>query len=141
MTFWDTSALLALVLHEPRMEHVARVLAADRELAVWWATKVEATAGICRSRSDGSSGKPTISALAVALERLLRDAYEIGPTEEIRDTACRLLRVHPLRAADALQLSAALVWAEHRPLGRGFVCLDARLREAAEREGFDVTPG
>jgi predicted nucleic acid-binding protein len=57
------------------------------------------------------------------------------PSQEVRDQARRVLRVHPLRAADALQLAAALVWK-----GRHFVCFDQRLREAAQREGFRLFP-
>jgi hypothetical protein len=47
----------------------------------------------------------------------------------------RLLRVHPLRAAGALQLAAALEWAGAPPDGE-LVTFDERLREAAVREGF-----
>jgi len=63
----------------------------------------------------------------------------MSPDEEVRRQARRLLRVHPLRAADALQLGAAIVWAG-RYEGREFVSLDARLREAARLEGFAVLP-
>ncbi len=52
-----------------------------------------------------------------------------------RDSAKRFLRVHDLRAADALQLAA-----ESRPSTLAFVCLDARLLDAAQREGFATTP-
>jgi hypothetical protein len=65
----------------------------------------------------------------------------VSPSSAIRDAAIRLVRVHPLGAADALQLAAALVWAEARPEGREFVVLDRRLGEAAAREGFVVLPG
>ena len=41
---------------------------------------------------------------------------------------------------DSLQLAAALVWADHRPTGLGFACLDRRLRRAAAQEGFEVLP-
>ena len=46
----------------------------------------------------------------------------------------------PLRAGDALQLSAALTWTEDAPRGETFVCLDARLRDAASRQGFAIRP-
>jgi hypothetical protein len=52
--------------------------------------------------------------------------------------AQRLLRVHPLRAADSLQLAAALAIAGDDPAELGFVCLDQRLVEAARKEGLDV---
>jgi hypothetical protein len=56
----------------------------------------------------------------------------------VRRTAERLLRTHPLRAADALQLAAALIAADHDPTSLAIVCLDERLRVAARREGFIV---
>jgi hypothetical protein len=65
---------------------------------------------------------------------------EVEPAAALRERAVRLLSSHNLRAADALQLAAALVWAEERPAGRVFVCLDARLREAARLDGFTVLP-
>lgn len=61
-------------------------------------------------------------------------------TEAVRQRAKRLLMVHPLRAADALQLAAALVWAAESPQGLELVCLDRRLKEAALKEGFTVLP-
>jgi hypothetical protein len=46
--------------------------------------------------------------------------------------------MHPLRAADSLQLAAALVAADHDPTTLELVCLDARLATADRREGFRV---
>jgi hypothetical protein len=71
------------------------------------------------------------------LDRLRASWLEIEPSEALRQGAMRLLRVHPLRAADTLQLAAALVWAGIAA-GRGFVTLDQRLADAARAEGFDV---
>jgi len=66
---------------------------------------------------------------------------EISPSAAVRDRARRLLRVHSLRAGDALQLAAALVAAEGRPGTLPFVSLDDRQRRAADREGLDVVDG
>jgi hypothetical protein len=49
--------------------------------------------------------------------------------------------VHPLRAADSLQLAAAIIAAEREPTTLEFVSLDDRLGEAASREGFRVVRG
>jgi predicted nucleic acid-binding protein len=65
---------------------------------------------------------------------------EMQPTARLRQHAQRLLRVHPLRAADALQLAAALTAARGDPSMLELVCLDQRLTEAAHREGFRVLP-
>jgi hypothetical protein len=69
----------------------------------------------------------------------LRDSWqEIAPTPQVREQAERLVRVHPLRAADALQLAAGLVAADFRPGSLTFVTLDERLARTAQREGFAV---
>ena len=81
--------------------------------------------------------------LETALQRLdllVDHSDTIAATEDVRRRAGRLLAVHPLRAADALQLSAALVFCEDDPTGESFVCLDDRLRGVAMSEGFQLLP-
>jgi predicted nucleic acid-binding protein len=82
----------------------------------------------------------TKSRLTTSLDRLAVAWTEVEPSQEVREQARRALRLHPLRAADALQLAAALVWIQGQPGGQHFVCLDRRLREAAQREGFLIFP-
>jgi len=65
---------------------------------------------------------------------------EVLPSEMVRTTAERLLAVHPLRAADAFQLGAALAWCGGVASGHSVVTLDGRMRDAASREGFDTAP-
>jgi hypothetical protein len=72
------------------------------------------------------------------LGQLAETWYEVQPGSLLRDQAVRLLRIHPLRAAEALQLAAGLDWGGPTPSG-GFVSFDDRLKEAARREGF-ATP-
>lgn len=75
----------------------------------------------------------------LAWERLAELAcgwHEVEPGETVKESAKRFLRVHPLRAADALQLAAAFVAAEGRPRALPFVTLDERLADAARKEGF-----
>jgi hypothetical protein len=74
------------------------------------------------------------------LVNLRRGWHEIEPSEDVREAARRLLRVHDLRAANSLPLAAAGVASESRPAPLEFVCLDDRLRTAAEREGFGIVP-
>jgi hypothetical protein len=76
-----------------------------------------------------------------SLERLRALAagwHEVLPVDSVRGTAQRLLRVHPLRCADSLQLAAAIIAAEHEPATLEFVGLDERLNDAASREGFRI---
>jgi predicted nucleic acid-binding protein len=79
--------------------------------------------------------------MTLALQRLRQLTagwHEVDPSDEIRETAARFLRVHPLRAADALQLAAAFAAAERRPASLEIVTLDDRLANAARKEGFAV---
>lgn len=138
MRFWDTSAIIPLLVREPSSAALKVERGLDREMIVWWGTQVECTSTIARLERIGelTSGRVT-----VALDRfdaLRRTWDEVEPAEVVRTRARRLLRVHPLRAADALQLAAALAAAEGRPDALPFVCLDGRLNGAAEREGFEI---
>ena len=76
-----------------------------------------------------------------ALSKLNRAAagwLTIRPSERVRQRALRLLRIHPLCAADALQLAASLAACGEDPETLAMVCSDRRLSEAAAREGFTV---
>ena len=112
----------------------------DPEMMVWWASPVECASAVHRLRREGVF-TPAVAALLLAgLATALDAANAVAPGNEVCAKALRLLAVHPLRAADALQLAAALLWAREIPGGRDFVCLDERLRTAAILEGFQVLP-
>jgi hypothetical protein len=84
---------------------------------------------------------PTASAEAFTrLDAMLRRWHEVQPAPTVRAIAKRLVRVHPLRTADSLQLAAALFVCEKDGAGLEFACLDLRPSEAAAREGLRVTP-
>ena len=93
---------------------------------------------IARLERDGALAVDTAAAAFDRLDAISRSWIEIEPVDEVREVARRMLRVHPLRAADALQLAAAVVAAERRPSSLPFLTLDARLRTAAAREGFPL---
>jgi len=138
--FWDTSALIPLVLREASSAAIRSLYEGDSEAVVWWGTRVECTSAIVRRAREGQLDEGSETHARERLRQLLDVAQEVGPTEDVRNRAERALAVHPLRAADALQLAAALIWARERPAGRELVSLDARLREAARREGFTLLP-
>ena len=136
MKFWDSSAVVPLAVEEPTSRACRAWLREDSHQVVWCLTRVEVLSALCRRQRDGGLDERD---LRRAVERLYAFAErwtELDAVPPVRDAAERLLRVHPLRAADALQLAAALVAADHRPRGRAFVTLDDRLAAAAEREGF-----
>lgn len=107
-------------------------------MVVWWGTPVECVSALCRLERDGALSADDWIVAARRLDGLAAGWLEVAPTSSVRDTARRLLRVHPLRAAGALQLAAAFEAAEGRPGGTKILTFDARLRRVALREGFDV---
>jgi len=140
MMFWDASAVIPLCLKEPRTALVKRIAEKDPSLVAWWATPIECYSAFARLRREGILTKEGERRARQIISSMAAEWSEIQPGNRLREGAARGLLLHPLRAADSLQISAALVWTNDRPSGRHFVCLDLRLREAAHREGFTVLP-
>jgi predicted nucleic acid-binding protein len=107
-------------------------------MVVWWGTIVEAASAIARRERAGALSGGQVMHCFNLLQELATGWLEVPPSDELRRTAQRLLRVHALRAADSLQLAAALNLAADRHNLIDFVCRDARLSEAAAREGLKV---
>lgn len=142
MRFWDTSAIVPLLADEPFSEAVFRAFEQDPEVVAWWGTEVECVSAITRRERDGDLDVPSVAGALDRLDKLSSVWTEVEPGQSARKIAIRLLRVHPLRAADALHLAAAIVAAEDQPTRLPFVTLDDRLAQAAEREGFAIVrPG
>ena len=138
MRFWDSSAVVPLLVGEASSTAVLREYERDPEVLVWWATEVECVSALTRIEREASLDAPSMSQALRRLDALARAWREIQPVTPVRQTAVRLLRVHPLRAGDALQLAAAIVAAEGHPETLPFVTLDERLALAAQREAFAV---
>ncbi len=137
MRFWDTSAIVPLLAQEPVTAAAAR-LYAEQAAIVWWATVVECGSAIARMEREGRLTGGQAATSFARLDALRASWVEIEAGDEVRDVARRMLRVHPLRAADALQLAAAWLGSERRPNTLPFVTLDDRLEAAALREGFPL---
>jgi predicted nucleic acid-binding protein len=140
VAFWDSSAIVPLCCSQPASTQVRRLRRELKRMVVWWGTPLEARSAFSRLVRDGSITADERDA-AVKLLGQLRLAWdEILPTEKLRSLAEELLDAHQLRAADAAQLAAALVWCRERPKHRPLVCFDERLRTAASALGFSVRP-
>lgn len=142
MRFWDSSGLVLLLADQPGSQQARQLYREDPAMVVWWGTAVECWSALTRLRRDEVLSPEAEGEAGRLLAALLQGAFEVQPSEELRRLAIRLLRVHALRAADALQLAAAMTWAGDPPSpGRRMVVFDRRLREAAHLEGFAVVPG
>ena len=138
MRFWDASAIVPLVLAEPTTKAVQAVAAKDPVMLVWWATEVECASALTRLEREGALDEQAMTQAMARLAQLASGWHEVDPSDSVREAAVRFLRVHPLRAADALQLAAAYIAAERRPSSLQLVTLDDRLAIAARKEGFTV---
>jgi len=136
--FWDSSAIVPLMVVEAGSARVRNWFDSDSEIIVWTLTRLELLSAIARRRREESH---SAAMLTVARRNILRawDGWsEITAVELVRRHAERLVESYPLRAADALQLGAALIAAEGDPTNLELVTLDRNLADAAEREGFAV---
>ncbi len=138
MRFWDSSALIPLVLSDRSTTRVKRWLREDPDVIVWTLTRVELLSALARRRREEPESAPQLLAARRDLLGAWEQWSEVTAVELVRRHAERVVETHPLRAADALQIAAALVAAEGDPTTFEFVSLDRNLAEAAEREGFGV---
>lgn len=138
MKFWDTSALIPLVVSERGTSRAERWLREDPDVVVWTLSRVECLSALARRRR----AEPGAARRLLAARRELLDAWErwseVTAVDVVRRYAERLVETHPIRAADALQIGAALVAAEDRAGSLEFVTFDRTQGAAAEQEGFRV---
>ena len=138
MRFWDSSAIVMLLVPQSGTAAAEQWFQADPDIVVWWASPVECASALARLAREGRMNELQVEEALARLDSLVAGAVEVDPVPSIRTAARRLVRVHPLRASDALQLAAAC---EVRGPASGkvdFVCFDTRLATAARREGFAV---
>lgn len=138
MKFWDTSALVPLLIKEDTTDSVLRIIEEDPEMAVWWGTETECLSALARREREKQLSRHDVTIAERDLTNLLAGAIEIIPSPEVRRHARRLLMTHPLRAADALQLAAAMILAGDIPGEIAIVTFDHNLASCAQREGFTI---
>ena len=136
MIFWNSSAIVPLLVAETTTVAIQALLRRDPDILAWWGSAVECappcTRLQCEGRLDSKGAEQAFQRL-----KLIADAWhEVEPSEIVRENAVRFVRVHSLRAADAMQLAAAFVASERRPPSLAVVTLDDRLAEAMRKEGF-----
>lgn len=139
MRFWDTSGIVPLLLEQEASGAMRSLAESDPAMAAWWGTPVECASAVARLRREDLLSVDEEEEVLGTLTLFRKAWVEVLPGMEVQREAMRILRVHPLRAADALQLGAALVWAGAGS-GAALVTLDERLGLAARLEGFVVLP-
>jgi predicted nucleic acid-binding protein len=138
--FWDSSVIVPLCCHQAANQPARRLLRQTSRLVVWWGAPVEVNSALSRLLRNSDISGPDRLAVLRRLDVLKAGWREISPSEKVRTLAEILPERYTLRAMDAFQLAAALVWCKEKPKGRVFVCADKRLSEAATNAGFTVVP-
>jgi hypothetical protein len=138
LRFWDSSAVVPLLVEEATSSALEKLFEQPEAVAVWWGTDVECASAVARLERMDHLTTAQAQAAFEQLQALSEVWHIIDPSESLRLAAKRFVRVHDLRAADALQLAAAFLAAEGRPESLEVVCLDDRLVTAARREGLSV---
>lgn len=138
MRYWDSSSITPLLILENASARAREIQAEDPAIITWWGTFTECVSAFARLHREA---KLSSSDLARSITRVRRDVttwIEVEPSDNVREQSVRLLRVHPLRAADAIQLAAAIVASDFQPGTLEFFTLDRNQRAAADKEGFRI---
>lgn len=141
MKFWDTSALVPLIIDEPATKAIRQILSDDRDVVVWMLTSVELLSVLGRLSRQAAGLEDLLPVLRSEAINLLKRCVSVTDVEGVRRRAERLVGVHPLAAADAMQLAAGLVASGDHPERLEFVTLDTQLARSARLEGFRVIAG
>ena len=136
--FWDTSAIVPLYCNQVMSSGSRGIRQRFSSLAVWWGTHVEIHSALNRLSREGVQTKLQTRSAFEKWARLRSSARIIQPDDDILSIAASLTNESGIRALDAFQLAAALVWCNERPRNRPFICADKRLGEAASNAGFDL---
>lgn len=136
MRYWDASGIVPLLVEQSHSREMEKLIEQDPDIVTWWGTSIECFSALMRLVREGRLNSSGAQAAERRLRELRKGWNEVLPTEACRRAAERMLRVHPLRAADAQQLAAALIASDNEPSMLEVVCLDQRLTAALRKEGF-----
>jgi uncharacterized protein len=139
--FWDTSALAPLVLDEPATSAMRELVAKDPDVIIWILSSVELLSMLGRLGRQTPELADLLPGVRLDAMDLFRHWATVTHVDGVKRRAERLVGVHPLSAADAMQLGAALLASGDRPETLPFVTLDRHLARAAQLEGFRVVAG
>jgi hypothetical protein len=140
LKYWDSSALIPLFVAEKSSKLLRKTYAEDTAVLSWTLSDIEVGSALSRLLRERAASREDLETAASSFEAFWKGVHVVALVDAVKTRARRLLRLHPLTAADALQLAAALVSVEDDPRRFALVSLDERLRGAGEREGFRLIP-
>lgn len=138
MPFFDTSALVPLCVNESTSSAAGRIWKSSSGQIIWCETPVELESAIARLLRTNRLDMVEFNRAKKRLGNLETKWEVIEHDHRIIQLARTFPLQYGLKAADSLQLAAALVWCNEHPKNRDFVSADAGLLKAAGSAGFTV---
>ena len=130
--------MVPLLVDEPGSAQRRAIVETNPVIVTWWGSRLECESALERRRRERILSFTDYEFARQRLRHFSTTWHEIAPSEQVRMIAGRMLRVHALKATDALQLGAALIACEFQTESHVLVTGDGRLAEAARLEGFAV---
>ena len=139
MNFWDSSAIIPLITSQETSEKADSLYKKETGgIFVWWGTFTECISALSHLERMNDLTNSEVENALTAMREVSADWNVILPSDQVREKANRLLRVHPLRSGDAFQLASAIVASEDLASRISLTTFDERLATAARKEGFKV---
>lgn len=110
------------------------------DVMVWFLTPVEVISAFSRLNRTSHLSANDFEKACNHFRFAKNQFIIIKEFEAVASKAERIISIHGLKSADALQLAAALTVTKDSPQNHVFVSLDDKLRRAAKNEGFAVKP-
>ena len=135
MRYFEASALVKRYVVERHSAEVRRQLVSDVP-ATSRLSEVEVASALVRRSREGAFSIADRDRAIAALEADSASILVVELTPEITARARVLLQRHSLRAGDAIQLASCLYLRDQVGKEVPFIAFDARLQQAARREGL-----
>jgi predicted nucleic acid-binding protein len=136
----ESSAVLSLLLAEPRADAVRESLAGSDVILTSELTLIECDRALIKAVATGRLSEGAAADRSSLLRRISAHWVTLGLDPEIVDRARRPFPAEPIRALDALHLAYAL-FARSLVPESGLLSLDQRVRSTAKTLGMEVVPG
>jgi uncharacterized protein len=138
IAYFDTSALIKLVVAEAGAEQARLLWQHAAEIVVSRLAWVEAHAALAAARRAGRIAGDGYVAAVRGIRQCFERCTVVGFADPLVDHAADLAAEHALRAADALHLATSLAVLEPDSV---LVTWDRQLLQAAGRAGLVTAPG
>jgi predicted nucleic acid-binding protein len=137
IAYFDTSALIKLVLAEDGADQATRLWEAAAEVVVSRMAWAEALAALAAARRGRRLTDEEHAAAVRAIRRCVSSCTVVSVADQLVDRAAQLAAAYELRAADAIPLATALAVLDAESV---LVTWDKRLRQAAAQAGLVTGP-